>query len=445
MGLGQRPGTQASIHEQPRGVDVVQVRRALPVAQLTHVVVALLPVGRTLDAVPSEEDVAGGLHEALPGDHALPGVVVLAAADELLEDRRLRFLRLQEQRVLAVTTEHQQDPRPGAHTSHTHHLQGGVDVFVGRQQMRAIRGQSLLVPVEDPFDLLLDVERLEFGPVGGQVGQAHDQWRLIDDPRLAVDHLGELVQCLHGVPGARLGDRLGRLLHGLGRTCAFELLELLLEVHVGVPDLEIGHLGEPHHRDPVGLRGAKNHPSALLLVVTVGAAGDLQTGDETLHVPLPRPGCGLIEVVDVEDEPALRGAEDSEVGKVGVTAGLDPQAGVRSRGQVRGHDQCRTPVERERRHQHAAVPDRDQFRHPAGRLRLEQRHGIRTVRSRVERPVAGSRCTAAGGLAPGTSFLRGGQAAGCGHVRSSRHLPSWRVTARMGAQRGQIPHCGGGT
>ena len=55
-------------------------------------------------------------------------------------------------------------------------------------------------------------------------------------------------------------------------------------------------------------------------------AGDLQARRQALDVPLPRPGQGLVEVVDVEHQAALRGGEHPEVGQVGIAAGLDDAA-----------------------------------------------------------------------------------------------------------------------
>ena len=54
----------------------------------------------SLDAQPAEEDVAGGLHQPLAGDDAPAVVGERALADEALEHRGLRLLRLQEQRVV---------------------------------------------------------------------------------------------------------------------------------------------------------------------------------------------------------------------------------------------------------------------------------------------------------------------------------------------------------
>ena len=70
--------------------------------------------------------------------------------------------------------------------------------------------------------------------------------------------------------------------------------------------------------------------------MTVVPPRNLQAGGEPLHVPLEGPGVGLVDVVDVEDEPPLRRREQTEVAEVGVTAQLDGQPGARALREVCG-------------------------------------------------------------------------------------------------------------
>ena len=111
-------------------------------------------------------------------------------------------------------------------------------------------------------------------------------------------------------------------------------------------------------------------------------SGHGQARRQPLDVPLERAGQGLVEVVDVEDQPPLRRGERAEIGQVRVPAQLHPQPRRGGRGQIRRHRQRRPPVERERRHQHPPVPDRHQLRHP--RLRLPQQQP-----DRIPRPAGG--------------------------------------------------------
>ena len=107
---------------------------------------------------------------------------------------------------------------------------------------------------------------------------------------------------------------------------------------------------------------------------------DMQAAREPLDVPFPRAGDGLVEVVNVEHETALGCRELPEVGNVRVTTCLHPQPGDGSRVEVHRHDRGRPPVERERRHGHAVVADRQQLSHACLGLGFEHRDRIRPVR-----------------------------------------------------------------
>ena len=67
-----------------------------------------------------------------------------------------------------------------------------------------------------------------------------------------------------------------------------------------------------------------------------------------LDVPLERSGQGLVEVVEVEHQPPVRGGEHPEVGHVRVPAQLGADSGARPGGQVGGHHRGRPAQERER-------------------------------------------------------------------------------------------------
>ena len=135
------------------------------------------------------------------------------------------------------------------------------------------------------------------------------------------------------------------------------------------------------------------------------------------------PGQGLVEVVDVEDQPPLRRGERAEIGQVRIPAQLHPQPGRGRAGQVRRHRQRRAPVERERGHQHPPVPDRHQLRHP--RLRLAQQQP-----DRIPRPSGvNSACDSSGATAR-ASFPRATRSArlGCSTVPArAEPLPDVRT------------------
>ena len=77
--------------------------------------------------------------------------------------------------------------------------------------------------------------------------------------------------------------------------------------------------------------------------------GDREAGHQPLDVPLERAGQRLVEVVEAEHQPPVRGREAAEVRQVRVPAQLHRQAGPRGAGQVGGHQVGGAAVERERR------------------------------------------------------------------------------------------------
>ena len=80
--------------------------------------------------------------------------------------------------------------------------------------------------------------------------------------------------------------------------------------------------------------------------------GDDDAGSQPLDVPLPWPRQGFVEIVDVEEDVALRRGETAEIHEMGVAAGLHAKTGRRCRGQIRRHDRGRAAVEGERRLRH---------------------------------------------------------------------------------------------
>ena len=67
-----------------------------------------------------------------------------------------------------------------------------------------------------------------------------------------------------------------------------------------------------------------------------------------------------------------------------VATDLGGQPGIRARGEIRGHQQCRSPVEGERRHEHPAVSNGNEFGDAADGLLFEQLDGAVSERSRCE-------------------------------------------------------------
>ena len=221
---------------------------------------------------------------------------------------------------------------------------------------------------------------------------------------LATSRMLSLVRALAMPSSSRLRWRT--------RELGVEVGPQLVHVGAGVPDVQVGHGREAAHREPVAGDRRRDDVAALLGREPVVPRRHLQAGGQPLDIPLPRARQGLVEVVDVEHQAALGGAEDAEVGQVRVTARLHRQPGDRRGGQVAGHRQGRPTVVGERGDQHPAPADRHQFGHPGDRLLLQQGDRVGPVRGRLEYRVAGTGDRRPGRLAPGGALRRGQPHAG---------------------------------
>ena len=132
-----------------------------------------------------------------------------------------------------------------------------------------------------------------------------DEGRIADDPSIAVDDVCQLVERLHAVPGARLGHRRLASLLGPAVDLVLHLREQGRGVQACVPNVQIAHLGELTHRGSVGTGNGQQHASSVLHRVAVVASGDRKARHEPLHVPLPRPRQGFVEVVHVEHQSTI--------------------------------------------------------------------------------------------------------------------------------------------
>ncbi len=128
----------------------------------------------------------------------------------------------------------------------------------------------------------------------------------------------------------------------------------------------------------------------------VRPGGEHEGSDEPLHVPLPGRRQRLVEVVDVEDEPAFGRGKAAEIHQVAITARLDANTGRRRMGQIGRHDRRGAAIEGERRSQHAAIAKRHQLLH-AGRVggaKDADRVGSMRRRSARQHGHRGTRCRA---------------------------------------------------
>ena len=92
------------------------------------------------------------------------------------------------------------------------------------------------------------------------------------------------------------------------------------------------------------------------------SCGDNHAGCQALDVPFPWRRQSFVEIIDVEENVALRGSETAEIHEVSVAAGLHADPGCRGRSQIGGHQGGRAPIEGEGRLRHSSETDRDQLR-----------------------------------------------------------------------------------
>ena len=202
--------------------------------------------------------------------------------------------------------------------------------------------------------------------------------------------------------------------------------------------------GQGAQLPPVGVGAAQDRVLAGVLGQAVLAAGHPHAGGQPVQVPLPGPGVGLVEVVEVEDQVALGRGVEAEVAQVGVAADdrLDPGAG--KVGEVLGHQGGRAAQERVRRGHHPPDPHRHQPLQPPLVGLVDQVQRVGPVLGRPPAPQGAPPHPVAQGP-PGLEALlagrqRGPQDAGHvtlppGHGPPAAILPGDDGPASRGAQR----------
>ena len=249
----------------------------------------------------------------------------------------------------------------------------------------------------------------------GELAEGDDDRRLTDDAVPAVHHFGQLRQGLQAVAGVGL---LGALLDRLHVTLAATLRPTLFHAACGllhgaeevvlrearVPDVERPHLRVTKHGLAIGGHRRERRDPGVGGGALIVASRDREARGHALHVVLERPGERLVEVVQAEEQGALRRCEQAEVRQVGVAAELHLETRGRRVLQVGCHDLRRASVERERRDRHPPVPYRHEIGIASQVLFLEQRNRVGAVRSRRPPRMAGERARFACVLSPGASF-----------------------------------------
>ena len=208
--------------------------------------------------------------------------------------------------------------------------------------------------------------------------------------------VGELLEGALRVRAVCPVDEVLDRCRALGAEDLPELLEVGLDVHRGVPDVEVAlrrHVDEGLAIDP---RSRQHRVHDHRLGRALAAERHRGRGHQALQVPLEGAREGLIEVVDIEDQPALRREVGAEVGDVGIPAELHVDAGRGAQRQVVGHRRSGAPQEGELVCGHALVAERHQARDAGLALDLEQRHRVEARRavSQLAEQLAGQRLAA---------------------------------------------------
>jgi hypothetical protein len=195
-----------------------------------------------------------------------------------------------------------------------------------------------------------------------------DRW-LVDDVARTLAHPGELGQ--GAVAGAAAGDAGGPLDLAPQRPVG-HLLAHPVDVQAVEGPGQQRLAGQVAELAAVGRGAAHDRVLAGVLGQAVLAPGDPDAGRQPPHVPFPRAGVGLVEVVEVEDQVALRRGVEAEVAKVGVAADDRLDAGAGQGGEVLGHERGPAAQERVRRGHHAPDAKGDQAFEPAGVRLLDE-------------------------------------------------------------------------
>ena len=301
---GQDLATHPRVDVEACRQDPLRVRRSLPVPQLAHVEVAHLAVERG-GPQPAEEDVARGLHHALPFDDPAAHVAEIALPHVRLEHGPLRLLALQEERLIHVAADEQDDPGARPDAPDADDLAREVRVLVAVEQQAVVvleRRAIALDPIPDPA---VDLVRLG---VREEVLDRHDEWMVGEDPCRSVDVAVSFsnARALSFRRAFRTIFR-SRLTCGASPASARRARARRRPRTCSTPPARSSRRASA---SPGGTSAPRSRPArdSACREIPV-AASDREARGEPLHVPLPRPGQGLVEVVQVEEELSFGRAE----------------------------------------------------------------------------------------------------------------------------------------
>ena len=140
----------------------------------------------------------------------------------------------------------------------------------------------------------------------------------------------------------------------------FDSRDHLFDVDAGIPDFQNRHVAVFRHAFPIRAHAGQHGILGVASTEAILTGRQNEACGEALDIPLPRRGEGLIQIVDVENDPSFGRGISAEVEQMAVAARLHAQAGCRRARQVGRHVECRSPVKGERRPHHAPVADGNQ-------------------------------------------------------------------------------------
>ncbi|CAB5004703.1 unannotated protein [freshwater metagenome] len=247
--------------------------------------------------------------------------------------------------------------------------------LIAPEQGLPVAGQCRSVLHEQVGDLLGE---------GIVKGDPHEEGRQILESALAVDDLGQLGDGRPHISASGLGDAACDDSSGAGIGLPAGPLSEDIDVDAVVPDGDVRHSGVLLHLRAVGGTDRCRCGRDRLGWEAAIAAGEDEGGREPQDVPFEGPRIGLVEVVDVEDDAAIRRCEEAEIRQMGVAAELGHQAGVRHCREVLGHDARAAAVEGEGGDRHPGMPERKERLDSDDLLVGEEVDGIATRCTRDE-------------------------------------------------------------
>ena len=274
---------------------------ALPVVELAHVVVADSTVD-AFDAEPAQEDVAGGLHQPLAHDDSRP-----CWACSLSPTNRASTEASPPS--IAETTDpcrpgrRRDGSRRGADAPDAHNLACTVDVVELLDRVVVVRARDSPVLLDEQANRLLRFAGVISGGVRSSTGtMSGGSATILSSPSTSSARFAK-TRVLSRVP--RLRDAFSACVASFLRdrfaaTSARTQADHLLDVQVVVPGIERPHACRSSHHGRGTRKRSRDDRTPVVGSEAAVATEDLDACGETLHVPLPRPGKCLVEVVDVE-------------------------------------------------------------------------------------------------------------------------------------------------